>query len=156
MNAVRFLKLFLFRMTCCDPLGATLPLLLGLLLLLLLLCFLKLMLSFCSAKSMESVELVSRSALVLRVVFPLRGPGKPPGQESPKNGEKILNFSPRSDPPDSGENCPKKGEKLLRKYDFCNFSVIFPHFRGSDRGDEFSNFSPFFGEFLSGRLFGAL
>ena len=36
--------------------------------------------------------------------------------------------------PENGENCPKKGVKLLREYNFCNFSVIFPHFRGSDRG----------------------
>ena len=44
---------------------------------------------------------------------------------------------------------PKNGEKLPKKYSentfFCNFSVIFPRFRGLDWGGEFCNFFPFFG-----------
>ena len=47
----------------------------------------------------------------------------------------------------NGENCPKKGVKLLQKNTFCNSSVVFPHFQGSDRRGEFCNFSPFFGDF---------
>ena len=48
--------------------------------------------------------------------------------------------------PENGENCPKKGVKLLRKYNFCNFYVIFPHFRGSDhRGGNFVIFPHFSG-----------
>ena len=52
--------------------------------------------------------------------------------------------------PENGENWPQKEEKLLRKCKICNFSVIFPHFRGSARGGEFCNFSPFFGDLRPG------
>ena len=44
--------------------------------------------------------------------------------------------------PEGGENCPPKKVKLLRKYNFCNFSVIF---RGSDRRGEFVIFPHFSG-----------
>ena len=70
----------------------------------------------------------------------LRGPEKPPGRKSPKNGEK-LQFPPRSDPrkwrklpqkgsggiiiiplpgptPENGENCPQKGGKITPKIQF--------------------------------------
>ena len=83
----------------------------------------------------------------LRVVFPLlRGPGKPPGRQPPKNGEKLQNSPPRSD--------PRKWGKITKKLQKCIFGVIlplfwgnFPQFRGSERGGEFCNFSPFFGDF---------
>ena len=39
---------------------------------------------------------------------------------------------------------------------FCNFSVIFPHFRGLDRGGEFCNFSPFFGDSRPGGFRGSV
>ena len=70
--------------------------------------------------------------LDLRSVFPLRGPGKPLGRKSPKNGEKLQKFPPRSD--------LRKWGKLPRF--FCNFSPLsgvgpergilqfFPIFRG--------------------------
>ena len=52
---------------------------------------------------------------------------------------------------------PENGEKLPKNYKICIFGVIFPlfganfpHFRGSDRGGEFCNFSPFFGDFHPG------
>ena len=79
--------------------------------------------------------------LVLRGAFPLRGFGKPPGPKSPKKRGKITTF------PDSvrlltmGKSAPKK-EKWLQKCIF--FFAFFPQFRGSDRGGEFCNFSPFF------------
>ena len=70
----------------------------------------------------------------LRVVFPLRGPRKPPGRKSPKNGETLQNSPPRSDPRKWGK-LPQKGVKLLRKYKFCNLYVIFSHFRGVGSGE---------------------
>ena len=91
-----------------------------------------------------------------RVVFPLRGTGKPPRRKSPKNGEKLQNSPPRSDPQKWGKNCPKN-------YKNCIFGVIlplfwgnFPHFRGSEWGGEFCNFSPFFRDFRPGGFPGPL
>ena len=43
-------------------------------------------------------------SLELRVVFPLRGPGKPPGVDIPENWGKITKFPSRSDPPKMGKN----------------------------------------------------
>ena len=71
--------------------------------------------------------------------FPLQSPWKPPGRESLKNGEKIQNPPPRSNPRKWGK-ITEKLQKILRKYIFCNFPVIFPHFRGLDRGGGFCNF----------------
>ena len=88
----------------------------------------------------------------MRVVFHLaeaRGPGKPLGRKSPKNGKELQLPLP-GPTPETREKLPQKGVKLLRKYNFCTFSVIFPHFRVSDRGGEFCNFSPFFGNFQPG------
>ena len=84
-------------------------------------------------------------------LFPLRGPGKPPGRKSPKNGEKLQNSPPRSDPQKWG----KITEKLQKAYFRSNFSPFwanFPHFRGSDRGGEFCNFFPIFRGFPPRRL----
>ena len=88
---------------------------------------------------------VSSSFLVLRVVFPLTEPRKPPGRESPKNGEKITKFPSPAQPPKMGKNYRKITKKMYFRSIVCNFSVIFPHFRGLDRGGEFCNFSPFSG-----------
>ena len=52
---------------------------------------------------------IPRKGGVLRVVFPLRGPGKPPGRKSLKIGEKLQNSPPRSNPPKMGKNRTKKG-----------------------------------------------
>ena len=41
-------------------------------------------------------------------------------------------------------------------FGICDFYVIFPHFRGSDRGGEFCNLSPFFGDFRPGGFPGPL
>ena len=72
--------------------------------------------------------------------------------ESPKNGEKLQNSPPRSD--------PRKWGKIAKN---CIFGVIlplfwgnFPHFRGSDRGGEICNFSTFFGDFRPGGFPGPL
>ena len=59
--------------------------------------------------------------LKLRVVFPLRGPEKPPGRKSPKNGEKLQNSPPRSDPRRWGKLPPKRG----KDYSENTISVIF-------------------------------
>ena len=91
----------------------------------------------------------------LQVVLPLGGPGKPPGRKSPKMGKNYKIPLP-GPTPENGENCPKKGVNLLRKYNFCNFCVIVPHFRGSIWGGEFCNFAPFFGDFRPGGIPGPL
>ena len=65
----------------------------------------------------------------LRVVFPPTEPRKPPGRKSPKNGEKLHNSPPRSNPR-KWENITEKLQKILRKYIFCNFSVLLPIFGG--------------------------
>ena len=64
------------------------------------------------------------------------------GVEIAEKWGKLTKFPSPGPTPENGEKCPKKGVKLLRKYSFCNFSVIFPHFRGSDRGGEFWRFPP--------------
>ena len=93
--------------------------------------------------------------LGLRVVFPLTEPRKPTGRESPKNGEKLQNSPPRSNPWKWGkitENHKKYSENTF----FGNFSVIFPHFRGLDQGGGFCNFSPFFGDCRPGGFRGSV
>ena len=78
-----------------------------------------------------------------------------PGAGIPKNGEKLQNSPPRSNPRKWGK-ITEKLQKILRKYIFCNFSVIFPHFRGLDRGGEFCNFFPFFGDSRPGGFRGSV
>ena len=58
------------------------------------------------------------------------------GAEIPEKWGKITKFPSPVRPPKMGKITPKKAVKLLRKYHLCNFSVIFPHFRGSDRSDK--------------------
>ena len=94
-------------------------------------------------------------ALCLRVVFPLTEPWKPPGRKCPKNGEKLQNSPPRSNPRKKGK-ITEKLQKMYFRSIFCNFSVIFPYFRGLDRGGEFCNFSPFFGHFRPGAFRGSV
>ena len=75
--------------------------------------FLLLLLCILSKKSRGiQTDVGSHSrTLALRVVFPLQGPASLPDGKSPKNGEKLLNSSPRSDPPNFkvGKIPPKKG-----------------------------------------------
>ena len=88
--------------------------------------------------------------LSLRVVFPLRGPGKPPGGNPRKMGKKYKIPLPGA--------TPENGEKIQKNYKNCIFGVIlplfgenFPHFSGvGPKNGEFCNFSPFFGDFRSG------
>ena len=62
-----------------------------------------------TTQSMAEPYTVLVATLALRVVFPLGGPRKPPGRRSPKNGEKLQNSPPRSDPRKWGKIAPKKG-----------------------------------------------
>ena len=71
-----------------------------------------------------------RRPLKLRVVFPLTEPRKPPGQKSPKNGEKLQNSPPRSNPPKMGKNY----RKITKKCIFGVFFVIFSPFSGVGPG----------------------
>ena len=84
------------------------------------------------------------------VVFPLRGPGKPPERNSPKNCTILLPCP-----------APEIREKLQKNYKNWPFGVvlsffgggaIFLLFSGSDRGEECCSFSPFFEEFPPRRL----
>ena len=59
----------------------------------------------------------SISTQVLGVVFPLTEPRKPPGRKSPKNGAKLQNSSPRSN--------PRKWGKITEKLQKCIFGVFF-------------------------------
>ena len=81
--------------------------------------------------------------------FPLEGPGSHRCGNPRKMGKNYK--IPLPGP------TPENGEKLHKNYKNCIFGVIlpffggnFPHFRGSDRGGEFCNFSPFFGDFRPG------
>ena len=78
-------------------------------------------------------------------------------QKSPKNGEKLQNSPPQSDPRKWGKIAEKLPKNVFSELIFCNFLVIFPYFRGSDRGGEFpANFSPFFGDFHPGGFRGSV
>ena len=63
-------------------------------------------------------------SVTLQVVFPLRGPGKPPGWKSPKNGEKLQNSPPRSDPRKWG----KITEELQKLYFQSNLTPFLGQF----------------------------
>ena len=80
---------------------------------------------------------------------PYRAP-EAPGAEIPEKWEKLQNSPPRSNPRKWGKITEKLPKNLFSEYFFCNYSVIFPHFRGLDRGGEFCNFSPFFRDFRLG------
>ena len=72
----------------------------------------------------------------LRDLFPLRGPGKPPGRKSSKEGERLQNSPSRSDPQKRG----KITEKLQKLHFGVNFLPLFggnfPHFRVAEIGSE--------------------
>ena len=53
----------------------------------------------------------------LRVVFPLRGPGKPPGRKSPKNGKNYKIPLP-GPTPENGGKLPQKRGKITPKIQF--------------------------------------
>ena len=75
--------------------------------------------------------------------FPLQSPGSPRSGNPGKMGKNYKVPLP-GPTPKNGEKLPKNYKKYSEKLmHFCNFSVIFPHFRGLDRGGEFCNFSPF-------------
>ena len=90
----------------------------------------------------------------MRVVLPLRGPGKPPGGNPRKIG-KIYRILPGP--------TPETREKLRKKYKNCIFGVILPLFGGQfspfsgvGPGGEFCNFSPFFSGISAPEAFRAL
>ena len=83
--------------------------------------------------------------LALRVVFPLRGPGKPPGWKSPNNGENCKIPLP-GPTPKIGENCPpKRGKNYSQSTLLCKFSSIFPNFGGRTGEGNFVIFPHFAG-----------
>ena len=86
---------------------------------------------------LEGQASFSLARIFLRVAFPLRAPGKPPGRKSPKNGENYK--IPLPGP------TPENGEKLQKLHFRSNFAPLLPHFRGSDRGGEFAIFPRFSG-----------
>ena len=92
--------------------------------------------------------------LRLRVVFPLRGPGSHRA-EHPEKWGKITKFPSPVRPPKLGKNY-----RTITKLSFWSnlplFSGNFPFFRGSERGGEFCNFSPFFADFRPGGFPGPL
>ena len=71
---------------------------------------------------------------------PYRAP-EAPGAEIPEKWGKITKFPSPVQPPKMGKNYRKITKNTPKIDFFCNFSVIFPHFRGLDRGGEFCNFS---------------
>ena len=75
----------------------------------------------------------------LQVVFPLRGPGTPPGRKSPKNGEKLQNSPLRSDPRKRGK-ITEKLQKLYFRSNLTPFWGLFSPFSGVGPGGEFCNF----------------
>ena len=88
--------------------------------------------------------------MTCEMFFPLQSPGSPRGGHPQKMGKNYKIPLP-APTPENGEKLPeKKNTKNVFSEYFCNFSVIFPHFRGLDRGGEFCNFSPFFGDFRPG------
>ena len=86
---------------------------------------------------------------------PYRAP-EAPGAEIREKWGKITKFPSPLQPPKMGEKLPKNYKKMYFRSIFCNFWVIFPHFRGLDRGAEFCNFSPFFGDFRPGGFRGSV
>ena len=72
---------------------------------------------------------MSGRSLELQVGFPLRRPGKPPGRKSPKNGEKLQNSPPLSDPRNEGK-ITEKLHTLYFRSNFTPFLVQFSPFSG--------------------------
>ena len=114
------------------------------------------MLIFDRGENLRSLAILEITRLGWRVVFPLTEPRKPPGRKSPKKWEKITKFPSPVQPPKMGKNYQNITKKYSENAFFCNFSVVFPHFRGLDRGGEFCNFFPFFGDFRPGGFRGSV
>ena len=78
--------------------------------------------------------------------FPLQSPGSPWSGNPRKMGKnyKIPPPPPRSSPRKWRKITEKLQKKCIFRVFVGNFSVIFLHFRGLDRGGEFCNFSPIF------------
>ena len=88
--------------------------------------------------------------------FPLQSPGSP-RRGNPRKMGKNYKIPLPGPTPENGEKLPKNyKKKWIFGVFFCNFSVIFPHFRGLDRGGEFCNFFPFFGDFGPGGFRGSV
>ena len=85
---------------------------------------------------------------------PYRAP-EAPGAEIPEKWEKITKFPSPVQPRKWGK-ITEKLQKMYFRSIFCNFSVIFPHFRGLDRGGESCNFFPFLGGFRPGGFRGSV
>ena len=106
---------------------------------------------FCSLISASSRPLpqtsVSLCVACFTSCFSLRGSGKPPGRKSPKNGEKLQNSPPQSDPRNLGKiqkNC--KFCFLQSAFNPPLFSINFPIFGGRTGEGNFVIF-PIFGNF---------
>ena len=104
--------------------------------------------SICSCRLGPFLNLFGDHLVVngCELFFPLQSPGSPRGGNPRKMGKNYKIPLP-GPTPENGEKLPKNYKKYSENTFFCNFSVIFPHFRGLDRGGEFCNFSPFFGDF---------
>ena len=94
-----------------------------------------------------------RFSKICELFFPLQSPGSPRGGNPRKKGKNLQNSPPRSNPRKWGKITEKLHKKMYFRSIFCNFSVIFPHFRGLDRGGEFCNF---FGDFRPGGFRGSV
>ena len=70
-------------------------------------------------------SLTKDSLETCELFFPLEGPESLRGGDPQKMGKNYKIPLP-GPTPEIREKSPKKGVKLLRKYKFCNFSVIFP------------------------------
>ena len=88
--------------------------------------------------------------------FPLQIPGSPQGGNPRKMGKNYKIPPPPVQPPKMRKKLPKNYKKCSENTFFGNFSVFFPHFRGLDRGGEFCNFFPFFGDFRPGGFRGSV
>ena len=80
---------------------------------------------------------------ICELFCPLQSPGSPRGGNPQKMGKKYKIPLP-GPTPEKGENYRKFTKKMYFRSIFCNFSVIFPHFRGLDRGGGFCIFVPIF------------
>ena len=83
------------------------------------------------------------SVSICELFFPLQSPGSP-RPEIPEKWGNITKFPSPVQPPKMGKNYRKITKNVLSEY-FCNFSVIFPHFRGLDGEGNFVMFPHFSG-----------
>ena len=95
--------------------------------------------------SLVVVERALRQVLRLTSCFSPWRAREATGAEIPEKWGKNAKFPSPVRLPENGENCPPKVVKLLRKYNFCNFSVIFPIFGGRTGEGNFAFFPHFSG-----------